>query len=395
MIHASEALLPSLEPVEIVERKGIGHPDTICDALAEQVSLALCRHYLQRFGRILHHNVDKVLLCGGAASPIFGGGEILEPMELYVAGRVTTHYGGESIPAAELAVQACREWLASHLPALDVERHVRITPRFHPVSAALAGLFGQGESAPLSNDTSCGVGFAPFTPLESAVLTIERELNSSATHTAHPAIGQDIKVVGVRRGDRIQFTIACAMIASHVDSIARYKEAIETVRRIALQSARRFTDLHLEAAVNLADDLSRGLAYLTVTGTSAEAGDDGETGRGNRTSGLITPYRPMTIEAAAGKNPVNHVGKLYNIAAGSLAARIARDVPGHPAATCILVSQIGRPIDDPQLADVRLVLEPGQTLDAVRQPIRDLLQQELSRLKDPQSALLQQGVMLY
>ena len=76
-------------PVEIVERKGIGHPDTICDALAEELSIALSKFYLERFGLILHHNVDKALLWGGAARAGFGGGEVLQPIELFLAGRAT------------------------------------------------------------------------------------------------------------------------------------------------------------------------------------------------------------------------------------------------------------------------------------------------------------------
>jgi S-adenosylmethionine synthetase len=47
--------------VELVERKGVGHPDSICDAIMEQVSVVLCREYLTIFGRILHHNIDKGL----------------------------------------------------------------------------------------------------------------------------------------------------------------------------------------------------------------------------------------------------------------------------------------------------------------------------------------------
>jgi S-adenosylmethionine synthetase len=39
---------------ELVERKGKGHPDSICDAVADAVSLAPCREYQAAFGRILH-----------------------------------------------------------------------------------------------------------------------------------------------------------------------------------------------------------------------------------------------------------------------------------------------------------------------------------------------------
>lgn len=68
--------------VELVERKGKGHPDTICDAVAESVSLALCREYKAAFGRILHHNADKGMLVAGQTLPRLGGGRVVEPMRL-------------------------------------------------------------------------------------------------------------------------------------------------------------------------------------------------------------------------------------------------------------------------------------------------------------------------
>jgi S-adenosylmethionine synthetase len=84
------------EAVEVVERKGLGHPDTICDALAETLSRNLCREYQDRFDRILHHNVDKVLLCGGCAAPAFGGGAVTDPFTVYLAGRATAKARGGS-----------------------------------------------------------------------------------------------------------------------------------------------------------------------------------------------------------------------------------------------------------------------------------------------------------
>lgn len=101
--HTIGSASPDALDVEVVERKGLGHPDTICDAFAESVSVQLCQHYLERFGTILHHNVDKILLCGGSARVAFGGGQVLEPMELYLAGRATSEYEGERIPVAEIA----------------------------------------------------------------------------------------------------------------------------------------------------------------------------------------------------------------------------------------------------------------------------------------------------
>ncbi len=203
VIRTVESTSPAFQEVEVVERKGLGHPDTICDAVAEHLCVRLCRYYLEHFGLILHHNVDKVLLCGGAAHAAFGGGEMVEPIELYVAGRATQDYLGERIPVHEIAVEACREWLGKHLRELDVERHVRIIPRLRPGSADLTRVFARGGAAPLANDTSAGAGFAPLTVLERFVLEVERHLNSPETKHTHPEIGTDIKVMGVRRGSLI------------------------------------------------------------------------------------------------------------------------------------------------------------------------------------------------
>src|SRR3989304_8517190 len=128
---------PASLPLEIVERKGLAHPDSLCDALAENLSVALSRYYIERFGIILHHNVDKALLCGGAARAAFGGGEVMEPIDIYLAGRATGEFKGVVIPVDEIAVEASRRWLKDHVRFLDPERHVRILPGIRPPSSDL------------------------------------------------------------------------------------------------------------------------------------------------------------------------------------------------------------------------------------------------------------------
>jgi S-adenosylmethionine synthetase len=383
---------PGHQPVEVVERKGLGHPDTICDAIAEHICVRLCATYRERFGVILHHNVDKVLLVGGSARAEFGGGAILEPIELYLAGRATSSYRGEHVAVSEIAVEAAQDWLRATLPGLDLERDVRIIPRLREGSADLTSLFARGglERA-LANDTSCGVGFAPYTDLERIVLAAERALNAMDTKARHPALGRDVKIMGTRRGARVELTVGCAMVARHVRDVGAYVQAKQAAADIAVAAARTVSPLEVSVSVNAADDLDRGELFLTVTGTSAEAGDDGEVGRGNRANGLIAPYRPMTMEAAAGKNPATHVGKLYSV----VADRVARGVmerAGASDAVCTLVSRIGEPVNEPQLVDVQvgpageeltagfctavgdIVRETFASLDAVRE---ELLRGEL------------------
>jgi S-adenosylmethionine synthetase len=149
---------------------------------------------------------------------------------------------------------------------------------------------------------------------------------------------------------------------------------------LATDVARAASGKVTTAAVNTADDVATGSVYLTVTGTSAEAGDDGHTGRGNRANGLITPYRPMSIESAAGKNPVTHPGKLYQVAARSIAEALVRDIGEIQAAQSCLASNIGRPITDPQVVDVQVQLRKGTRLASVAPSIRSLVHQEVERL---------------
>jgi S-adenosylmethionine synthetase len=337
---------------EIVERKGLGHPDTICDEIAEQMSLALSRLYLLECGKVLHHNVDKALLAGGASSPQFGGGEISRPIELFVAGRATGSFQGKDLPIEDLAHQVAAEWFAKHLPTIDTGRDIKVRNLVRPGSADLTDLFARRSGrARLANDTSCGVGYAPLSRLETIVYAVEAHLGAMA-QGRHQEIGRDIKVMGIRQGEHIHLTIACAIIDHFVHSLADYLDIKRMIAAVARQIAKEHEVENISLEVNAADNPTACSVYLTVTGTSAEAGDDGEAGRGNRINGLITPFRPMTMESVAGKNPVTHVGKLYNIAAGLIAQRLIEDVADIAEAQCLIVSQIGSPVDQPQAIEV-------------------------------------------
>ncbi len=394
-VTSLEGPSPASLPVEMVERKGLGHPDTICDALAENLSVALSRFYVERFGAVLHHNVDKALLWGGAARPAFGGGEVLAPIEIYLAGRATAEFKGVKVPIDEIAVEASRAWLGRHLRFLDPARHVLIHPRVRPTSTDLASLFARRGGAPAANDTSFGVGFAPLDTLESAVLAVERRLNAAATRSSVPAAGEDIKVMGARRGDAIHLTVACAIVDRHVAGVPEYFGVKAEIASLALAAAREVTAARVEVEVNTADGAAPESLYLTVTGTSAEAGDDGQVGRGNRVNGLITPYRPMSMEAAAGKNPVTHVGKIYNVLANRIARAIVDEMDGVAEAYCSLLSQIGRPIDEPRLIDVRLSLEDPAALAALQASVAELARARLGQASTLWREVIAEAVPLW
>lgn len=389
VVNRSLAPPPDELQVEIVERKGLGHPDTMCDAVAEAFSQELCRRYQAGAGRVLHHNVDKALLAAGVSRPAFGGGRVVTPMQMILAGRAVLDFGGERLELNEIAEEVVRGWLGRHLHAIDPKHHVHVACRVQPGSSELVGLFDdRGRARPIANDSSCGVGFAPLSTLERMVLAIEGRLNSARTRAEDPALGEDVKVMAFRNGDSIRLVVACAMIDGALNGIADYVAAKERVAEITREVARELTSLPVEIGVNVGDEVETERIYLTVTGTSAESGDDGQAGRGNRVNGLITPGRPMTIESVAGKNPVTHVGKLYNLAASLIAERIVESWPELGGAECRMVSAIGRPVEEPELVDVRILGRVAPSERELAERIDPIVRDELARIPDYARRLL-------
>jgi S-adenosylmethionine synthetase len=369
------------DAVEVVERKGLGHPDTICDALAETLSRNLCREYRDRFGAVLHHNVDKALLCGGRAAPAFGGGSVIDPINIYLAGRAITEVGSKALPVSEIAVEGSRAWMRANLHALDAERHVHIHGLIRPGSQDLRELFSRHprEGVALANDTSIGVAHAPLSALERLVLAVEKRINGRDRNREHPAWGEDVKVMGIRCGTTVRLTVACAMIGRYLAHIDDYLGETAAIAHMAQKLSIEHGFPASEVWVNTADCPSGNTLYLTVTGTSAEAGDDGQVGRGNRVNGLITPCRPMSLEAAAGKNPVTHVGKIYNVLAREIAEKLVVTVPEIAAAQCLIVGQIGVPITEPVMFQVRLATRGGMPVDRLRPRVTEIAADGLAR----------------
>ena len=310
---------------ELVERKGIGHPDTICDEIVEAVEHRLCREYQRRFGRIMHHNIDKSFLVAGQSHPRPGGGTLVQPMRFIIGDRAVYEYEGARIPLAELAEQAVADWFRTHLRFVDPVRHLVFQNEIAPGSAELVDSFSRRWIG--ANDTSVGVGHAPLSPTEELVLAIEQWLNSSDFKNSFPVSGEDIKLMACRRGRDLDLVVAMAFVDRFVESVSGYflKKA-EILQRIQDFAEHRSTAFRsVKVALNMLDDPARGEdgIYLTVLGTSAEAGDSGQVGRGNRVNGIISYNRPTTTEAAAGKNPVSQTGQLRMQAPHSMHASMS------------------------------------------------------------------------
>jgi len=368
--------------VEIVERKGVGHPDSICDAIMERVSIELSREYLRQFGVILHHNIDKALLVAGNAEMKLGGGRVTEPMRLIFGDRATYELGGKRLPIGEIATGTAKRWIKEHLRFVDAEEHVRYDVQIKPGSPELVDIFSR--ESPGANDTSGAVGYAPLTETERLVLQAENYMNSPQFKAQFPEAGEDIKVMGFRREQTLDLTAAVAFVDRYVDSEATYfrrkqqmHEAVEEFIRTEVKTLER-VNLNL----NTLDAPGRGLGgmYLSVTGTSAESGDSGQIGRGNKVNGVIALNRPMGTEAAAGKNPVSHVGKIYTIMTHQVAARIYEEVRGIREVYVWMLSQIGSPIDQPKVAAAQIILEKRAREAVARRKVADIVERELANI---------------
>jgi S-adenosylmethionine synthetase len=368
--------------VELVERKGLGHPDTICDLVMERVAQALWREYRRRCGRVLHYNCDKGLLVAGQVERRYGGGRVIEPMRLIVGDRATIV---NEFDVAQLAVESARGWFRENLPEIDSERHLEVQVELRGGSEELAGIFREIHTIGIANDTSAAVGYAPLTETERLVLEAESFLNSAKFKISHPESGSDVKVMALRVGDQAAFTVAMPLLDRMVANEDDYFRRKEEIRQALISYLKSRLDKirDVTVAINTLDRRGGDLSgiYVSVLGTSAEDADSGQVGRGNQVNGVIALNRPRASEAAAGKNPVSHVGKIYNVLSHLLARRIYHEVSGLREVILWLCSRIGDPVDKPQVASVQVKLEEGVQMTQVADPIRRIVAREFTQLQ--------------
>ena len=369
--------------LEIVERKGLGHPDSMCDAIMEQLSVRLSKEYLERAGSVLHHNVDKSLLVAGEAEPRFGGGVVKQPMLLVFGDRATSEINGVKLDVEEIAIDVAKKWFRENMRFIDPEKHVKYQVELKPGSVGLVDIFKRKDEVLGANDTSAAVGYAPLTRTEKIVLGIERFLNSREFKNRFPESGEDIKVMGYRSNNSLNLTISMAFVDRFVNSEEEYFEKKVKITDEINKFVKANTNFDtVNVQLNSLDRRGRGIGgvYLTVLGTSADSGDSGQVGRGNRVNGLISLNRPFCSEAAAGKNPVSHVGKIYNILTFRIAQHVYEQVPEVEEAYVWLLSKIGNPIDQPTVAAAQVVMKGNNSLEKVRHEIEEVLDYELENI---------------
>jgi S-adenosylmethionine synthetase len=389
--------------VEIVERKGAGHPDTICDALACQLSIAYARYTRAHCdGLILHHQFDKVMLVGGRTEVDFGQvGRFIEPIRVIVAGRASTEFKGIAVPVASMVEETVRSYMTRHFPIPDPDRSLVVEQRwssapgpgtlrgstgpiaqmFQPSTAAHVRGYGSHQVA---NDTSYTTAHAPFSRLEQAVLSLEKWLNSDAVKATRPWLGSDIKIMAVRVHDAVELTACVPQIARHVPSLEHYMRHLDEIREsitAKLAQSIPIARIHL----NTKDDPRELNLYLTVTGASL-SGDIGVTGRGNRPCGLITSHRGMSLEGACGKNPRYYSGIVYNFAARRIADTLYSRTSCRSSVN--IVSQNGAPL----LAPWHVIVETECADEAL---VRSIVQEGLSHIPRYTEEFLDGGFVLY
>ena len=353
------------QPFEIIERKGFGHPDTMADTLAEELSIAYSRYCLSHFGAILRHQFDKLTLMCGRSEVAFGGGRITSPIRILINGRASPRLGAEQIPLNDIFLRTVQGYFAAHFPMLNVEKDLRfLIETNHSTTGGIRGE-GQANEAAIhyrfnprtladlpetvlreANDTSMGCAYAPFSPLENLVKELEAWLNGDAFKTQRPWMGSDIKIMAYRNGKRVALTIAAPLLSGLITSFEHYSQCLSVVEREIREFARvRYAVTDLSLTLNAGDDIHIRKLYMNWTGSSIESGDEGQVGRGNRLGGVIAPLRPFTMEGISGKNPVYHAGKVYSAAAFDIASRLYSEF--NIPVEVYLLSQMARPLHDP------------------------------------------------
>jgi S-adenosylmethionine synthetase len=371
------------QPIEICERKGLGHPDSICDSIMDKISVALSEEYLKRFGKVMHHNIDKGLLVAGEIETKLGGGRVVKPMLMVFGDRATFVVGGEKVPVEDIVQRTAKKWFQENLHMVDPEKHVKYQSELKRGSDALTDIFNRQSKYLGANDTSAAVGFAPMTTTERMVLETERFVNSPDFKKRHPETGEDVKIMGMRKNRHLDLTVAIAFVDRYVKNEDGYFKQKEEIRQEVLDFVHKNAQIDtVHVNINTADVPGRGLPgmYLTVLGTSADGADCGQVGRGNRVNGIIPLNRPTCSEAAAGKNPTSHVGKIYNLLTYQIAKRVQSETNGVREAYVWLLSEIGRSVNEPKIASVQLTLDSGTTLNEVSSGVQELVAAELAHI---------------
>jgi S-adenosylmethionine synthetase len=373
------------QPIEIVERKGIGHPDTIADGIAEAVSIDYSNFCLKNFGAVLHHHFDKTLVMGGRAKIDYGIGKMQKPVRLIINGRASEQFANKKIDYKKIQVNAAKQYLKKVLPNLDVNEFLKIysfTTSYsrQPIWYHPRDLDDLPElKKPYMNDTSAIVGFWPLSSTERLVLKLEKFFYDKNNKPKFNFVGQDIKVFANRIKNNIKVTLCVPFLSKHIADTSEYFNKLNKIYKQLLDLAHRSVgnNFKIEIFINTSDNnLLEGpkigtSRYFVVSGSALDYGEEGLVGRGNRARGVISCMRPSSTDAFCGKNPSFHVGKVYSYFSNKIAEAISKEFKCE--CTVILSTQNKRVLTQPQKIIV-------QTTKKCRQDkISQIVEKELAK----------------
>jgi len=359
---------------EVVETKGKGHPDNICDTLAEKISSEYSKYCMEHYGVILRHMIDKLSILGGGSKVKYGGGEMISPIRILINGRFTDRFQSEKINYMVIVKKIIKDYFNELFPMLDFEKHVVIVDNTHHnegpgvvyndddttnnerekfFEVVSKGDFNRHNNHFRCNDTSTTVSYYPMSNLEKTVLEIEMTLNSQKYKEKYPWTGNDIKVMGMRKGSSIEITSCVPLISLYVKDLDDYINKLKLIR-VDIQKIikKHFKKSDIQLYLNTRDDYEKNDMYMTLTGSAIESGDEGSVGRGNRSRGVIPFSRSFSMEAACGKNPVYHTGKLFTAIGDAISEKIYKKFGLENVVYC--TTKMGDSIENPWNISVEL-----------------------------------------
>ena len=352
---------PDLTSLEVVERKGLGHPDTLVDGIAEASEIAYAKYCREEFGVIPHHNLDKAMLLGGLCVQEFGGGTFEAPLKMVFMGRASRSFGGETIPLDEIQKNTAKDYLARIMPHLDTDdsrvygaSSMTSTHSTRPYWFSPRDINDLPEymaESPTANDTATMISYWPLTDTEKLTLDVEGyfyENNSEGLPVPRfNYVGQDIKVMSVRNGDVMDVTVAVPQVTSQTPDSKIYFERENEIRKALQAYAEEVIDdrMDVNVIVNTQTSGPNPRPYLVTGGSCTDFGEEGAVGRGNKTHGIISSFRPNTMEAPHGKNPTYFVGKLLGYQADLISKRIYEQLGSR--CQVVLQANLGDDLFDP------------------------------------------------
>lgn len=338
LIIRDDYVSPEDNLIEITERKGIGHPDTLADMLAIECSKAYAKFCLKNYGCVLHYNLDKLYI--GAGLFKYEEGKVIKKSNIIVNlnGRVTNTMNGEKIDLDNIFKPVIKKYLKTVLPRLDVENDLTIninstqnTKRDYWYSPRDINDVPDYKNV-TAGDTALCVAHGDFTFCESLALYLESILYDKTIEgymsPKYKDIGQDIKFMVSRIGKKVEVTICLPVLRGCYKNDMEYDKIIKKYERIFYKSLDNFDNprgYQVVIRVNYKDDGTID-KYTLCIGTCAECGEEGIVGRGNDGQGLISAFRPHTVEAPFGKNVRYHTGYVVSFMAQRAVSRIYKEL---------------------------------------------------------------------